>query len=42
MTVTIPPRTPPGVIAGPIVLKTDHPLAGEVKIPVHVVVLGAG
>jgi Protein of unknown function (DUF1573) len=42
MTVTVPPGTAPGVIAGPIVLKTDHPQAGEVKIPVHVVVLGAG
>ena len=31
--------TAPGVISGPIVLKTDHPLAGEVKIPVHIVVL---
>jgi hypothetical protein len=42
MTVTIPPGTAPGVIADTIVLKTDHPLAGEVKIPVRIVVLGAG
>jgi hypothetical protein len=42
MTVTVPPGTAPGVIAGPIVLKTNHPQAGEVKIPVHLVVLGAG
>lgn len=41
MTVTVPPGTAPGVIDGAIVLKTDHPQAGEVKIPVHVVVLGA-
>ncbi|HEX8204383.1 MAG TPA: hypothetical protein VF590_28145, partial [Isosphaeraceae bacterium] len=40
MTVTVPPGTDPGVIAGSIVLKTDHPLAGEVKIPVKVVVVG--
>ncbi len=42
MTVTIPPGTEPGVITGPIVLKTDHPGAGRVTIPVHVLVSGAG
>ncbi|MBX6312874.1 MAG: DUF1573 domain-containing protein [Isosphaeraceae bacterium] len=38
MTVTIPPGTPSGEINGTIVLKTDHPLASEVKIPVFALV----
>lgn len=42
MTVTVPPGTPPGTIAGMIVLKTDHPMASQVKIPVNVLVLNAG
>jgi hypothetical protein len=42
MTVTIPPGSPPGQIRGDIVLKTDHPQAREVKLPVNFTVVGAG
>lgn len=42
MTVTVPPGTDPGVIEGPIVLKTDHPRAARVTIPARVLVNGAG
>jgi Protein of unknown function (DUF1573) len=42
MTVTVPPGTSPAVIAGTIILKTNHPLAGEVRIPVNVTVFPAG
>lgn len=40
--VTVPPGTPPGVIDAPIVLKTDHPGAGVVELPVQITVLGEG
>ncbi len=40
LTVTIPPGTSPGEIDGTIVLKTDHPQAGVVQIPISVFVLG--
>jgi len=36
MIVTVPPGTPPGSIEGLIILKTDHPKAGELRIPVEV------
>ena len=36
--VTVRPGTPPGVLDRPIVLKTDHPKAGEVRIPVSIYV----
>ena len=36
LTVTVPPGMPPGDIDDQIVLKTDHPKAGEVKIPVAI------
>ncbi|MDB5353017.1 MAG: hypothetical protein JWN86_4264 [Planctomycetota bacterium] len=39
MTVTVPPETPAGKIEGAIVLKSDHPLADRVKIPVEITVL---
>jgi hypothetical protein len=39
--VTVPPGTPAGLIDDEIILKTDHPKAGELKIPVNIVV-GAG
>ncbi len=42
LVVTIPPGIAPGTIDGEIVLKTDHPLASEVKIPVNVFVQDAG
>lgn len=40
MTVSVPPGSKPGALEGVIVLKTDHPLAKEVKIPVTGVLLG--
>ncbi|MFM7590568.1 MAG: hypothetical protein ACKO85_02140, partial [Isosphaeraceae bacterium] len=39
MTVTIPPNSKPGVVEGDIVLKTDHSMASEVKIPVTGIIL---
>ena len=42
MIVTIPPGTPPGWIEDQIILKTDHPKAGELRIPVDVRVGSAG
>jgi hypothetical protein len=36
MTVTVPPGLPAGLIDDPIVLKTDHPKVGELKIPVSI------
>lgn len=38
--VTVPPGTPPGVIEQPILLKTDHPRASEVQVPVYIRILG--
>lgn len=40
--VKVAPGTPPGLIDGSIILKTDHPLAREVKIPVNVTVTTGG
>jgi len=40
--ITVPPGTAPGTIEGQVVLKTDHPLASEVKIPVHIGIRDAG
>lgn len=40
LTVTIPPGSKPGSLDGTIVLKTDHPLVKEMKIPVTAVILG--
>ncbi len=40
MTVTVKPGTPAGVIDTPIQLKTDHPKAAEVVVPVEIQVLG--
>jgi len=42
LTVHVPPGTPPGSINDEIILKTDHPRASVVKIPVNVPILGAG
>jgi hypothetical protein len=42
MIVTVPPGTPPGLIQDQIILKTNHPKAGEVRIPVDVRVGSAG
>jgi hypothetical protein len=38
MTVTLPPGVPAGRVESQIILKTDHPQAGEVKIPVSLLV----
>jgi len=38
--VTVPPGTPPGLISGPVVLKTDHPQADRLSLPVRIVVTG--
>jgi len=38
MTVTVPPGLSPGLVDEPIVLKTDHPKGGEVRIPVMIYV----
>jgi hypothetical protein len=38
---TVPPGTPPGVIEGDIVLKTDHPRCSEMKIPVMILISNA-
>jgi hypothetical protein len=38
MTVTVPSGTSPGVVEGQIVIKTDHPGAPELKVPVSVFV----
>ncbi len=40
--VTLPPGTPAGTIEDEIVLKTNHPLAGEVRVPVNVLIRDAG
>ncbi len=40
MVVTVPPGTPTGLIEGTITLKSDHPQARQVKIPVDVIILG--
>jgi hypothetical protein len=42
ITVSVPPHTPPGQITGTIVLKTDHPSAAEMQIPVRITVQAAG
>ncbi|HZW29291.1 MAG TPA: DUF1573 domain-containing protein [Isosphaeraceae bacterium] len=42
MTVTVPPGTPPGPIKDSIILKTDHPKAHEVRIPVNIRVSRTG
>ena len=42
LTVTVPPGTAPGEIQGMIELKTTHPQAGQLAIPVRIIVVGAG
>lgn len=42
LTLTVPPGAKPGLLDGSIVLKTDHPMASELKIPVTGVILGTG
>jgi Protein of unknown function (DUF1573) len=39
LTVTVPPGTPSGKIEGTIILKTDHPMVSELKIPVDIFIL---
>lgn len=40
LTASVPPGTPTGVVNGTIVLKTDHPQADRVTIPVELLVSG--
>jgi hypothetical protein len=42
MVVTIPPGTPPGEISDPIKLRTNHPKAEVVTVPVDILVVGGG
>ncbi len=41
VTVTVPPGTPSGVISGEITLKSNHPRAERLKIPVDISVLSS-
>ena len=41
--VNVPPGTAPGpVVEDMIIIKTDHPRASEIKIPVWIVITGSG
>ncbi|MCY2935367.1 MAG: DUF1573 domain-containing protein [Planctomycetota bacterium] len=40
LTLSIPPGSKPGALDAVVVLKTDHPLVKEIKIPVTAVILG--
>jgi hypothetical protein len=40
--IKVPPGTAPGKVIGQIVLKTDHPMARELKIPVDVLISRSG
>jgi hypothetical protein len=42
VTVGVPPGTDPGEVAGDIVLRTDHPHAAEVIIPVSILISRSG
>ncbi len=42
LTITVPPGTPAGEVAGNIVLKTDHPMASQLKIPVSILISRSG
>jgi hypothetical protein len=42
LTVTVPPGTPPARFEEEIILKTDHPRAAEIKIPVSIIVTNSG
>jgi hypothetical protein len=42
VTVKIPPGTAPGWVDDNIILKTDHPKAGELKIPVNIFISNSG
>jgi Protein of unknown function (DUF1573) len=42
MSVIVPPGTAAGPIEDIIILKTDHPKAGEIKIPVSILISNAG
>jgi hypothetical protein len=39
---TVPRGTSAGRVIGDIILKTDHPRAGQMKIPVTVLISGSG
>jgi hypothetical protein len=38
MTITVPPGTSPGPIEDEIILKTDHPKASEIKVPITILI----
>lgn len=42
LNVTVPPGSASGLIEGEIVLKTDHPQARELRVPVKFTIVGAG
>jgi hypothetical protein len=42
VSIVVPPGTPPGPILGHIVLKTNHPKAAHIKVPVDIIVQGQG
>jgi hypothetical protein len=42
MTVTVPPGTAPGPVFDDIILKTDHPSARELKVPVSILISNSG
>jgi Protein of unknown function (DUF1573) len=42
MNVKVPPGAPTGTVAGDIVLKTDNPMASELKIPVSILITRGG
>jgi hypothetical protein len=42
MTVKVPPGTAAGEVVGSIVLKTNHPMASELKIPVSILISRSG
>ena len=42
VTVKVPPGTAAGTISGEIVLKTDHPLVSEIRVPVDILVSRSG
>lgn len=42
MTVSVPPGTAAGPVDGDIILKTDDPRAGELKVPVNVLISNSG
>ena len=42
LSVIVPPGTPPGAVEGEIVIKTDHPRASEIRLPVRILITRGG